>query len=43
MGQTRILSDSFNDYSLPSFLEGTVAISNNNIVIELGEGSFTLD
>ena len=32
--------DNFNDYTLPTFLEGNL---NRDIVIELGEGDYTLD
>jgi len=36
-------SNPFNDYSLPSFLENNIDLTNDRVVIELGEGEFVLD
>ena len=35
--------DIFYDYSLPTFLEGSVDINDEDLIIELGEGTFSLD
>lgn len=43
MSHHRDYNNDFNDYTLPTFLEGNVNISNEILVIELGEGSYTLD
>lgn len=44
MGQHSDYSNPFNDYSLPSFIEDSnFPINNKDIVIELGEGTFTMD
>ena len=39
----RNYSDDFYDFTLPSFLEQNVDINDNTLVIELGEGNYTLD
>ena len=44
MSHHRNYSDSFSDYTLPSFLDvPTFDITEKEIIIELGEGAFTLD
>lgn len=43
MAHHRDYNNNFNDYTLPTFLEGSVDINNEKLVIELGEGSYTLD
>ena len=44
MGHNRNYSNLFYDYSIPTFfLDGNISITNKDIVIELGAGSFTLD
>ena len=43
MAHHRDYNNIFNDYTLPTFLEGSVDINNEKLVIELGEGSYTLD
>lgn len=43
MAHHRDYNNIFNDYTLPTFLEGSVEINNEKLVIELGEGSYTLE
>ena len=44
MSHHRNYSDLFSDYTLPSFLDvPTFDITEKEVIIELGEGSFTLD
>lgn len=43
MAHHRDYNNNFNDCTLPTFLEGSVDINNEKLVIELGEGSYTLD